>query len=356
MKEMTKRERVLRTINLQETDRTPVYDVIDNDGMREYYGKAKLTPENAWQLEYAAIKGALDMARGVMISEPNPGMVRVDDDGIEWYHAKDTCWIQKRPFDDVDSLAKWVERNIEKTRKFQPDKAYGEQMTKYRIDTAKNIGDDTVVVGMSDVGMDFACHRVGIELFSYFINDEPQLASDWLEELNLAEIRRAKVIADAELEPVTFIYSDIAFKTGLFLTPSFLRKEFFPRLKRLNNAYQEAGVKCLYHSDGNLMEVMDDLIAADIDGINPMEVMAGMDIKVIKEKYGDKIFITGGIDVSQLMAFGTPDEVREACMKAIDDSGGTGYFLGSTTELHPAVKVENIVAMVEVAHTYKVKS
>jgi uroporphyrinogen-III decarboxylase len=98
---------------------------------------------------------------------------------------------------------------------------------------------------------------------------------------------------------------------------------------------------------------MDDLVAADIDGINPMEVIAGMNIKEVRQKW-PKIFITGGIDVSQLMAFGTPDEVREACRQAIDDAGGTGYFLGSTTELHPGVKAENILAMVETACTYRV--
>ena len=64
------------------------------------------------------------------------------------------------------------------------------------------------------------------------------------------------------------------------------------------------------------------------------------------------MFITGGIDVSQLMAFGSPDEVREACRKAIDDTGGVGYFIGSTTELHPAVKMENVLAMVETAHAF----
>jgi uroporphyrinogen-III decarboxylase len=97
---------------------------------------------------------------------------------------------------------------------------------------------------------------------------------------------------------------------------------------------------------------MDDLVAADIDGINPMEVMAGMEIGKVRALYGNKLFITGGIDVSQLMAFGTPDEVREACRKAIADSGGIGYFMGSTTELHPAVKMENVLAMIETAHGF----
>jgi hypothetical protein len=352
VKAMTKKERVLRTINFQETDRIAVYDLIDSNVIREYYGGGKINTGNAWEFEYAAVRTALDMTRALMISNFYPGRTTIDEDGMQWYHDKDTSWIEKRPFDDVEGLKKWVERDIEKRNKWNPDRNYVDEYRKTVMGHMKGIGDDTVIVVESDVGFEFARHRAGIELFSYFMVEYPELLSDWLEALNQAEIRRAKAIADPSLVPVMLTFSDIAFKTGLMFSPEFLRKEFIPRLKRLNNTYQEAGVKCLFHSDGYLMPIMDDLVAADIDGINPMEVLAGMDIKEVRQKYGNKIFITGGIDVSQLMAFGTPDEVREACRKAIDDAGGVGYFLGSTTELHPAVKMENVLAMVETAHTY----
>jgi len=355
MKAMTKRERVLRTIRCQETDRVAIYDLIDSDSIREYFGGGKINRNNAWEFEYATIRSALDMTRGLMISNFNPGSTTIDDDGFEWYHDKDTSWIKKKPFDDVEGLKKWVEKDIEKRNNWKPDSSYVDEYREKVTEHMKGIGDDTVIVVESDVGFEFARHRAGIELFSYFMVEYPELLSDWLEALNRAEIRRAKAIADPELVPVMLTYSDIAFKSGPIFSPEYLRKEFFPRLKKLNNTYQEAGVKCLFHSDGYLMPVMDDLVAADIDGINPMEVLAGMDIKEVRQKYGNKIFITGGIDVSQLMSFGTPDEVREACRKAIDDAGGVGYFIGSTTELHPAVKVENVLAMIETAHTYNKK-
>jgi hypothetical protein len=43
------------------------------------------------------------------------------------------------------------------------------------------------------------------------------------------------------------------------------------------------------------------------------------------------------------------EEVRETCRQAIADTQGTGYFLGSTTELHWDVKAENAIAMFETA-------
>jgi len=68
---------------------------------------------------------------------------------------------------------------------------------------------------------------------------------------------------------------------------------------------------------------------------------------------GDKIFLAGGIDVSELMPYGTREEVKRGVIQAIKDAGyGSGYFLGSTTELDNGVPAENIVTMIETAHKY----
>ena len=119
-------------------------------------------------------------------------------------------------------------------------------------------------------------------------------------------------------------------------------------LSRINEAWHEHGMKCLFHSDGYLMEVMDDLVAAGIDGLNPIETVAGMDLKDVKDRYGDRIFLAGGIDMSQLMSRGSVDAVRQVCRQAIGDAY-PGYFIGSTTELDNSCRLECIIAMVETA-------
>ena len=67
------------------------------------------------------------------------------------------------------------------------------------------------------------------------------------------------------------IGEDIASKTATLFSPAFLRQEFFPRLRTLIGMYHDLGFKVIFHSDGNLNAVMDDLVAAEIDGINPIE-------------------------------------------------------------------------------------
>jgi len=348
MVEMTKRERVLRTVRFQETDRIPVYDLLSQDAILEHAIGGRVTPANAWRATYRAIRDDLDMTRAIHI----PRFEETDaelDEGFIWHFERHTMWLRERPFRDIAGLVAWIHRDIDRRRRWRPDRTFVES---WRAEITKHqdgIGDDTVVVMESDVGLETARDAAGIELFSYLAMDEPALLSEWLDALNDSEVRRAHAVADPVLVPIVLTYTDIAYKNGLIHSPDFLRREFIPRLKRLNNAWQEHGVICLFHSDGNLMEIMDDLVAADIQGINPMETIAGMSISEVRRRYGDRLFITGGVDVSQLMAFGTPDEVRARCEQAIREAEGVGYFLGSTTELGPQVRLENILAMVDVA-------
>ena len=59
------------------------------------------------------------------------------------------------------------------------------------------------------------------------------------------------------------------------------------------------------------------------------------------------------IDCAQLLAFGTPEEVRATVQKAIEDAGERGIIIGSTSEIHPNVKVENALAMYETSRDHK---
>jgi uroporphyrinogen decarboxylase len=196
--------------------------------------------------------------------------------------------------------------------------------------------------------MDYMYSPMGLELFSTLMYNEPDLLEEWWDAFHQAELRRVHAIADPKLIPVALTHDDMASKNGPIFNPEWLRKYEFPRLKALVEAWHSHDTICLFHSDGNLMPVLDDLVGAGIDGLNPLETLAGMSIREVRQRYGNKLFLTGGIDVSQLLSNGTPEEVRARCMEAIEESdGGRGYFLGSTTEILPTVPVENGVTMLE---------
>jgi len=360
---MTKQERVQAALNFEEPDRVPIYDLLFNDEAISYYAKRRLTIENGPETVLEAIGNCLDMTRSILFPQ-RPKTVEKED--VIYRIERWTTWIEKRPFKTVRELSYWIEKEIKRlnnpkylyldsfgTVTAVAPKKYIEDFRTSFLWRKKRLKGTVELLTCSPVGLDTAFNIAGLDLFIYLYAENPQLVSAWLEALNLAEIRRVHAIADCELSPITLVYSDIAFKDKTIFSPDFFHKEFYFRLRRLVKAWHEHNIKCLFHSDGNLMSILPDLIETGIDGLNPIETAAGMKLKEVKDLYGDRIFLAGGIDVSKLMPYGTKEEVERGVIQAIRDAGnGSGYFLGSTTELGNNIPVENIVTMIKTAHKY----
>jgi uroporphyrinogen-III decarboxylase len=63
------------------------------------------------------------------------------------------------------------------------------------------------------------------------------------------------------------------------------------------------------------------------------------------------LILLGGVDCSQLLAFGTPAEVHAATLQAMRDAG-PWYFPGSSSEIHNNIPVDNVKAMAEAVHSF----
>ena len=103
------------------------------------------------------------------------------------------------------------------------------------------------------------------------------------------------------------------------------------------------GTKVLFHSDGNLNRILDGLVEAGIDALNPIEIQAGMSVGDIHRRY-PRLLLVGGIDASHLLVFGSPDEIRGTMHRTMEAAEGR-IMIGSTTELHDAVPFENFLAL-----------
>jgi hypothetical protein len=359
---MTRRERVERTMAGQETDRVPVYDLLRCDALFEHVHGGSLpvladdpeTHEQLFRIAGKAVGALLDMTRAVGFG---PVLEADSTDAFGFVrhtsvYAK-TSWIVSRPFQDERGALEYVRKRIGQVQVAARQIRAAPQATREHWHAAFRrtqaaIGDTIDLLAQQGVGLDDIRHEVGMELYAYLEYDEPGLVSEFLEACTEHNLAVCHAIADASLSPCVLTYGDIACKERLLHSPEFLRREFFPRLKRLNDAWHEHGLKCLFHSDGYLMEVLDDLLAAGIDGLNPIETAAGMDLREVRQKVGSRLFLAGGIDMSQLLANGTPEEVREVCSQAIRDAR-PGYFIGSTTELDNSVRLDNVLAMIAVA-------
>ena len=78
-----------------------------------------------------------------------------------------------------------------------------------------------------------------------------------------------------------------------------------------------------------------------------------MDLKHLKETYGDQVTLIGNLDCSRLLPFGSTEDVEQATKKCLDDAmEGGGYICGPTTDIIDSCKPENIKTMVETVHKF----
>ena len=172
------------------------------------------------------------------------------------------------------------------------------------------------------------------------------------------ELRAKKLITAAKLNAETdfdvfFICDDTALKNTTMLNPKYHRELIIPAYKQAVQILRKAGKYVCFHSDGFTEPYFEGLIEAGFSAVESLEPMAGMNLKHLKEVYGDKLCLIGNIDVSQLLPYGTRDEVVKAVKKCIHDAGeGGGYILSPCTDITNSCKLENVIEMISATKKY----
>jgi uroporphyrinogen decarboxylase len=181
---------------------------------------------------------------------------------------------------------------------------------------------------------------------------EPELVEVTMEKVlrcNMRIVQRA-IRAGAE---VIILGDDYAGNSGPLMSPALFARFVLPPLQRMIAMIHDEGAFCIKHSDGNLYSLLDLIVSAQPDGINPIEPVAGMELKKVKQLVGDKVCITGNIDCAHLLPHGTPEQVRAAVRQAIADAApGGGYILTSSNSIHSSCTPQNFVAMVRACHEF----
>jgi len=94
---------------------------------------------------------------------------------------------------------------------------------------------------------------------------------------------------------------------------------------------------------------------SDLDSINPLEIppMGDCDLARLKREFGTRISLMGNLHTTEVMLRGTPDDVRRASRRAIDDAAdGGGFILSTGDQCGRDTPDENILAMIDTARTY----
>jgi uroporphyrinogen decarboxylase len=150
---------------------------------------------------------------------------------------------------------------------------------------------------------------------------------------------------------VVLFGDDLGGQQGPLISPEAYR-EFYKPYHRLlwNRAKELANVKVQLHCCGGIYDLLDDLIDAGLDAVNPVQISCrGMDPERLKKEFGGRLsFWGGGCDTQQVLPLSSPGEVaahvRE--MTSILAPGG-GFIFQQVHNILANVPPENVVAMME---------
>ena len=200
---------------------------------------------------------------------------------------------------------------------------------------------------------EIAWYLRSMELLMMDFVDDPQFAETLLDRITVK--REVQAWSYAELgADIICLGDDVGSQRGLLMSATMWRHWLKPRLARIIDVARMARPEVLifYHSDGDIRQIIPDLIEIGVDVLNPIQPEC-MDPAELKAKYGHKLAFWGTIGIQTTLPFGTPDDVRREVRTRIETVGkGGGLLIAPTHVIEPEVPWENILAFVDAVREF----
>lgn len=170
-----------------------------------------------------------------------------------------------------------------------------------------------------------------MEQFVYDLYDKPEEMKEGAQRMVADGIEHGKRLIDAGCD-IVFSVTDFAFNDGPFLSPRMFREFVTPYLAQWVGALKEYGAYVMIHTDGNLMAIMDQFLECAPHGLHSLDPQAGMDITVLKRKFGDRLCLMGNL-ACNLLQVGTAEQVAAAARNCILAGKPGGGYIFSTSNV-----------------------
>jgi len=175
----------------------------------------------------------------------------------------------------------------------------------------------------------------------------PDLADRILEIPYQYHLAAAKNLTNLGVDMI-WLGDDVGGQDGMIISPKMWRKFFKNRMADLISELKAINpdIKIAYHSDGNIINIIPDLIEIGLDVLNPIQP-ACMDPADTKQAFGDHLCFWGSIDEQHTLPFGSPTDVRNEVIHRLETLGKNGgLILGPTHHVQLDTPMENFWAMV----------
>jgi uroporphyrinogen decarboxylase len=194
---------------------------------------------------------------------------------------------------------------------------------------------------------------VGMNDFMMMCYEDEELVDDMLEVSTEHFVKITKTLVKEKVDFI-FLADDVAFKTGLFLPPKIMKKIWVPRMARIAEPAVNASIPIIFHSDGKIDDIVEDLIEMGVDCINPLDPY-GIDYRDYKKRFGSRVALCGNIDIEFPLSKGTPEDVERDVAEHMNIlKPGYGYVSDSSHSIVNYIPHENYIAYINSVHKYGV--
>ena len=360
---MNKRERVLKTLDIEEPDRVPITEIdIDIPLMEAITGK-KFPAATSLQTQVIADrklerkrvdlkiecyeKVGFDMFT-VDLSAPEDWRPAVNPDGTMvdlWGRVlrldeRSRAWV---PYTTVFTAPEDFE-DFDLPDPNAPGWAFAVEHAR------RTIGDDVALATFIRDPFANAWEMFTPMKFVMWMYQRPRFIKRALEALTEFNVEIIRHIAEAEVDLI-ISGGDYCEVKGPMVPIKFFIEVIFPCLKRQVEASRRRGIRFVKHTDGNVLPLLSDL-ADIVDGVHSLDPTAGVDIGEVKAEYGHRLVLMGNVAVDNL-ARKSRAEVEEETKNCIREaSPGGGHILSSSNSWAAGADLENCLAMVETGRRY----
>jgi uroporphyrinogen decarboxylase len=211
----------------------------------------------------------------------------------------------------------------------------------------------------NDDGQLFVCPNFGFALFERawslrgfdnFLMDlalDPMYAADLLERITEIQLILIRRFVELGVDGGYF-GDDYGAQKNMLFSPRVWREMIKPRLARLFAPFREAGLPVLMHSDGQIEEILPDLVEIGLTTYNPVQPEV-IDHTWLKSTFGERLTYYGGVSTQTVLPNGTPQDVRAAVHTCVSKLAPerTGLIIAPSHRMMTDIPIENIEAMLE---------
>ena len=250
--------------------------------------------------------------------------------------------LDKEGVSALEREIKYIERKMDEEIKFE-DKSIFDGWDKI----VEKVGNKMAVA--FSAGIAIPLHPVYLECII--------LKPDWIEIfLEYHTKYTIEFIKEAKKHGADFILGggDLADKNGPIYSPTVFKKFLMPRYIKILEVCHSLGLFYVYRSDGNTRPLWDIwFFEIGFDGYGEIDKSAGIELKELKEKYGDKITLIGNVDCAKTLVYGSKEDIYKEVEKCINDAkNGGGFILSSSNSIHYNIPPKNFLYMVEAARKF----